>query len=247
MLTQHHHRREYVCPVPNFPYSANQKSNYETHLKTHTGEKALKCDDPRCTFIASDPANMSRHRSRGAHEYEPTASDKNTRTRTPEEVRIASEILNAMAPAKRTRRTVKREVASPVVPSPVPAPARAEVTPPFPSTSASNDGPYVPTFHFPSPPCVKDVHAFAATPPSYPPQPLCIDPRLLTNSHPYAPPQATNDARAWTRGFRQANLLESAALIAQPAAAVHPYHASNFQNAWGYIPPMTRSRRTAAA
>ncbi|KAG7098050.1 hypothetical protein E1B28_000024 [Marasmius oreades] len=60
--------KSFHCTYPECDYRALQKSNLETHKKKHTGTKDQCCPD--CTFRASDPGSLVRHR-KNRHQYKP--------------------------------------------------------------------------------------------------------------------------------------------------------------------------------
>ncbi|KAJ3848441.1 hypothetical protein EV368DRAFT_2436, partial [Lentinula lateritia] len=49
-------------------YSSSQRSNFNTHYRTHTQEKSKACPD--CSFRTGDPSSLTRHRKR-IHNYVP--------------------------------------------------------------------------------------------------------------------------------------------------------------------------------
>ncbi|KAJ3934127.1 MAG: hypothetical protein NXY57DRAFT_725535 [Lentinula lateritia] len=59
--------RSYACPFDGCNFKNLQKSNVDTHIRTHTKEKK-KC--PSCNFETPDPGTLTRHRKR-RHEYVP--------------------------------------------------------------------------------------------------------------------------------------------------------------------------------
>ncbi|KAF5344418.1 hypothetical protein D9758_015475 [Tetrapyrgos nigripes] len=56
------------CPFPGCPFENLQKSNVETHIRTHTKKKTSHCPD--CDFTTVDPGSLTRHRKR-IHGYVP--------------------------------------------------------------------------------------------------------------------------------------------------------------------------------
>lgn len=64
------------CPYPECKFENLQKSNVETHIRTHTKTKSERCPD--CDFTTVDPGSLTRHRKR-IHGYIP----KTRRTRQP--------------------------------------------------------------------------------------------------------------------------------------------------------------------
>ncbi|KAF5381696.1 hypothetical protein D9615_005591 [Tricholomella constricta] len=82
----------YKCTFPNCQYQNLQKSNLNTHMSTHTGEKPHACPEPDCAFRTADPGSLTRHRKK-VHAYVPmkhngtkaklTASTKKSRRHDP--------------------------------------------------------------------------------------------------------------------------------------------------------------------
>ncbi|ESK88994.1 transcriptional repressor ctcf-like [Moniliophthora roreri MCA 2997] len=64
------------CPYPGCKFENLQKSNVETHIRTHTKTKTERCPD--CDFSTVDPGSLTRHRKR-IHGYVP----KTRRSRQP--------------------------------------------------------------------------------------------------------------------------------------------------------------------
>jgi len=62
----------HACPFPDCNYKTLQKSNVQTHIRTHTRERSNMCPHPGCTFTTTDPASLTRHRKH-LHSYEPKA------------------------------------------------------------------------------------------------------------------------------------------------------------------------------
>ncbi|KAJ3876160.1 hypothetical protein F5051DRAFT_43078 [Lentinula edodes] len=61
----------YKCPYDGCTFSNLQKSNVDTHLRTHTNVKSIVCPDVDiCGFATNDPAALTRHRKR-RHDYVP--------------------------------------------------------------------------------------------------------------------------------------------------------------------------------
>ncbi|THU84944.1 hypothetical protein K435DRAFT_843480 [Dendrothele bispora CBS 962.96] len=56
------------CPYPDCSFENLQKSNVETHIRTHTKSKTNHCPD--CDFTTVDPGSLTRHRKR-IHGYIP--------------------------------------------------------------------------------------------------------------------------------------------------------------------------------
>ncbi|KAJ3813103.1 hypothetical protein EV368DRAFT_21986, partial [Lentinula lateritia] len=53
---------------PDCNFENLQKSNVETHIRTHTKSKTNSCPD--CDFVTVDPGSLTRHRKR-IHGYIP--------------------------------------------------------------------------------------------------------------------------------------------------------------------------------
>ncbi|KAG0698648.1 hypothetical protein DFH29DRAFT_1017797 [Suillus ampliporus] len=62
----------HACPFPNCDYKTLQKSNMQTHIRTHTRERSKTCPHPRCEFATTDLGSLTRHRKQ-LHGYEPKA------------------------------------------------------------------------------------------------------------------------------------------------------------------------------
>ncbi|KAG1729374.1 hypothetical protein EDB19DRAFT_1743766 [Suillus lakei] len=62
----------YACPFHNCDYKALQKSNVQTHIRTHTRERSKTCPHPGCAFATTDPGSLTRHRKH-LHNYQPKA------------------------------------------------------------------------------------------------------------------------------------------------------------------------------
>ncbi|KAF7342331.1 Transcriptional repressor ctcf-like [Mycena venus] len=60
-------RRMFHCTYAGCGHMTRQKSNLETHLRTHTGEKNDRCPD--CEYATGDPASLTTHRKE--HGYQP--------------------------------------------------------------------------------------------------------------------------------------------------------------------------------
>ncbi|KAJ7235291.1 hypothetical protein B0H12DRAFT_148988 [Mycena haematopus] len=67
----------FQCPFPECGHKTLQRSNLETHIRTHTNARPLQCsiifsDGSRCNFTTSDPSSLHRHKKRKheKHEYE---------------------------------------------------------------------------------------------------------------------------------------------------------------------------------
>ncbi|KAJ4473408.1 hypothetical protein C8J55DRAFT_562919 [Lentinula edodes] len=59
---------KFRCTWGNCGYSSSQRSNFNTHYRTHTQEKSKTCPD--CSFRTGDPSSLTRHRKR-IHNYIP--------------------------------------------------------------------------------------------------------------------------------------------------------------------------------
>ncbi|GAW08892.1 transcriptional repressor ctcf-like [Lentinula edodes] len=70
------HKFMHRCPYPDCNFENLQKSNVETHIRTHTKSKTNNCPD--CDFTTVDPGSLTRHRKR-IHGYIP----KSRRSRHP--------------------------------------------------------------------------------------------------------------------------------------------------------------------
>ncbi|KAG2043631.1 hypothetical protein BDR03DRAFT_978068 [Suillus americanus] len=74
MRTHDEHKEAlmHACPFPDCDYKTLQKSNVQTHIRTHTRERSKTCPHPGCAFATTDPASLTRHRKH-LHSYEPKA------------------------------------------------------------------------------------------------------------------------------------------------------------------------------
>ncbi|KAG1719794.1 hypothetical protein EDB19DRAFT_627458 [Suillus lakei] len=60
----------YACQFFNYDHKTLQKSNMQTHIRTHTHERSKTCPHPGCAFATTNPGNLTRHRKH-LHGYEP--------------------------------------------------------------------------------------------------------------------------------------------------------------------------------
>ncbi|KAG1832207.1 hypothetical protein EV424DRAFT_1313676, partial [Suillus variegatus] len=72
MRTHDEHKEAlmHACPFPNCDYKTLQKSNLQTHIRTHTRERSKTCPHSGCAFSTTDPGSLTRHRKQ-VHGYEP--------------------------------------------------------------------------------------------------------------------------------------------------------------------------------
>ncbi|KAG2149320.1 hypothetical protein DEU56DRAFT_59759 [Suillus clintonianus] len=62
----------HACPFPNCDHKTLQKSNMQTHIRTHTREFSKTCPHPGCAYATTDPGSLTHHR-KALHGYEPKA------------------------------------------------------------------------------------------------------------------------------------------------------------------------------
>ncbi|KAJ7983142.1 hypothetical protein DFH06DRAFT_1467017 [Mycena polygramma] len=62
MLTHAKNKEElmFQCPFPDCGHKTLQRSNLETHIRTHTNARPLLC--PVCDFATADPSSLHRHK-----------------------------------------------------------------------------------------------------------------------------------------------------------------------------------------
>ncbi|KAJ7747765.1 hypothetical protein B0H16DRAFT_916588 [Mycena metata] len=73
----------FTCPVAGCTHQTLQKSNLDTHIRTHTRAQPHKCPEylsngQKCLFATADPSSLHRHRKR-KHGYQPRVSPNSTR------------------------------------------------------------------------------------------------------------------------------------------------------------------------
>ncbi|THU93535.1 hypothetical protein K435DRAFT_967270 [Dendrothele bispora CBS 962.96] len=68
--------RKCNCPEPGCDFSTLQKSNLDTHIRTHSGTKSKVCPD--CDFATCDPSSLTRHRKH-FHGYSPNRANHRRR------------------------------------------------------------------------------------------------------------------------------------------------------------------------
>ncbi|KAG2096699.1 uncharacterized protein F5147DRAFT_375356 [Suillus discolor] len=102
----------HACPYDGCDYKTLQKSNVQTHIRTHTRERSKTCPHPECPFSTTDPGSLTRHR-KSEHGYKPKAR------RIPDDKAARKD---AAAPYPITR-IAKPEVSCPAVRSRHPSPA----------------------------------------------------------------------------------------------------------------------------
>ncbi|KAG2368121.1 hypothetical protein BDR07DRAFT_1350137 [Suillus spraguei] len=69
---EHKEALMHACLYPNCNYKTLQKSNLQTHIRTHTRDRSKTCPCPGCAFATTDPASLTRHRKH-LHSYESKA------------------------------------------------------------------------------------------------------------------------------------------------------------------------------
>lgn len=62
----------HACPYEGCDYRTLQKSNVQTHIRTHTRERSKTCPHSECPFCTTDPGSLTRHR-KSEHGYKPKA------------------------------------------------------------------------------------------------------------------------------------------------------------------------------
>ncbi|KAF8825606.1 hypothetical protein HHX47_DHR6000174 [Lentinula edodes] len=77
---------KFRCTWGGCAYSSSQRSNFNTHYRTHTQEKSKTCPD--CSFRTGDPSSLTRHRKR-IHNYIPN----------PRKARRSSSFDKSLSPA----------------------------------------------------------------------------------------------------------------------------------------------------
>ncbi|KAJ3874348.1 hypothetical protein F5051DRAFT_474137 [Lentinula edodes] len=80
---------KFRCTWGGCAYSSSQRSNFNTHYRTHTQEKSKTCPD--CSFRTGDPSSLTRHRKR-IHNYIPN----------PRKARRSSSFDKSLSPASIT-------------------------------------------------------------------------------------------------------------------------------------------------
>ncbi|KAJ7043273.1 hypothetical protein C8F04DRAFT_1074307 [Mycena alexandri] len=70
----------FTCPVAGCTHQTLQRSNLDTHIRTHTRAKPHKCPEylsngQKCLFATADPSSLHRHRKR-KHGYQPRAATR---------------------------------------------------------------------------------------------------------------------------------------------------------------------------
>ncbi|KAJ7771785.1 hypothetical protein B0H16DRAFT_195854 [Mycena metata] len=72
----------FTCPVVGCTHQTLQRSNLDTHIRTHTRAKPHKCPEylsngQKCLFATADPSSLHRHRKR-KHGYQPRPTTRAT-------------------------------------------------------------------------------------------------------------------------------------------------------------------------
>ncbi|KAG1870293.1 hypothetical protein F4604DRAFT_861554 [Suillus subluteus] len=103
---------KHACPYDGCDYKTLQKSNVQTHIRIHTGDRSKACPHPECQFSTTDPGSLTRHR-KSEHGYKPKA-------RCIPDGKAARRSATAPYPSTRF---VKPEVSCPAERSRLPSPA----------------------------------------------------------------------------------------------------------------------------
>lgn len=74
--TTHLNIRRYICLWPGCNQRYGQKSAFDVHRRTHTGERPFKCKKLECQARFNDPAGLLRHMVQ-EHQYKPKARKSN--------------------------------------------------------------------------------------------------------------------------------------------------------------------------